>query len=102
MRIFNDQLLFSASDLVNFLGCRHATVLDRRHLEEPMPVAAEDPLLKLLQEKGMAHERQYLQSLRADGKTVVEIPSQGSLLDRVARTREAMASGAEEIGRAHV
>ena len=62
-----------------------------------MPVAAEDPLLKLLQEKGMAHERQYLQSLQAEGKTVVEIPTQGSLLDRVALTREAMASGAEVI-----
>jgi len=97
MRTLEGQLLFSASDLVNFLGCRHATVLDRKHLEEPMQVAAEDPLLKLLQDKGIAHERQYLQSLRVDGKTVVEIPSQGSLLNRVALTREAMASGAEVI-----
>jgi hypothetical protein len=28
MRIFNKTLTFSATDLVNFLGCRHATYLD--------------------------------------------------------------------------
>jgi hypothetical protein len=30
-------LVFSATDLVNFLGCRHASFLDRRHLDDPMP-----------------------------------------------------------------
>jgi predicted RecB family nuclease len=97
LRIFKDQLVFSASDLVNFLGCRHATYLDRKHLDEPMATAAEDPMLKLLQEKGIAHERRYLETLRAEGRNVVEIPTEGSLLERVAQTREAMASGAEVI-----
>jgi predicted RecB family nuclease len=97
VRHLEGQLVFSASDLVTFLGCRHATFLDRKNLDEPMPLAAEDPLLKLLQDKGLAHEQQYLQSLQAQGKTVVEIPSEGSPLDRVARTREEMASGADVI-----
>jgi predicted RecB family nuclease len=97
LRILENKLVFSASDLVNFLGCRHAAFLDRKNLDEPMPVAAEDPLLKLLQEKGFAHERQYLSSLRAEGRSVVEIPTHGSLLDRVELTREAMASGMEVI-----
>jgi hypothetical protein len=57
-------LIFSATDLVNFLGCRRATFLDRRHLDEPMPLGAEDPLLVLLQQKGIAHEQRYLEKLR--------------------------------------
>jgi superfamily I DNA and/or RNA helicase len=34
MRIFNKTLTFSATDLVNFLGCRHATYLDVLDLED--------------------------------------------------------------------
>ena len=71
--------MFSATDLIAFLGCRHATFLDRRNLDEPMPLAAEDPLLALLQEKGLAHERRYLDVLRKDGRSVVEISGRGSV-----------------------
>jgi predicted RecB family nuclease len=97
LRIHQGGLVFSATDLVNFLGCRHAAFLDRKHLDEPLPLSPEDPLLKLLQAKGLAHELGYLESLRAEDKTVVEIPTHGSLLERVALTREAMASGADVI-----
>jgi uncharacterized protein len=97
LRIHHGQLVFSATDLVNFLGCRHASYLDRRHLEDPMPLAPADPFLELLQAKGMEHERQHLASLRAQGKGIVEIEAAGSLIDRVAKTRAAMASGAEVI-----
>jgi len=97
LRIHHGQLVFSATDLVNFLGCRHASYLDRRQLDDPMPIAPPDPLLELLQAKGMQHERQHLESLRARGKGIVEIEATGSLIDRVAKTRAAMASGAEVI-----
>lgn len=46
--------MFSATDLANYLGCRHAAFLDRRHLDAPVALEAEDPLLALLQEKGLA------------------------------------------------
>ncbi len=97
MRIQKGSLIFSASDLVNFLGCRHATYLDRRHLDEPMPLADADPLLALLQEKGLAHERRYLEVLRKEGRRVVDVPERGSLADRHAQTAEAMRAGAEVI-----
>jgi uncharacterized protein len=97
LRIHDGQWVFSATDLVNFLGCRHASFLDRRHLDDPMPLAPPEPLLELLQAKGMEHERRHLESLRTQGKGIVEIESNGSLLDRVARTRTAMASGADVI-----
>jgi predicted RecB family nuclease len=97
MRIHSGTLIFSATDLVNFLGCRHASFLDRRNIDDPGPVAEDDPYLVLLQEKGVEHERRYLETLRRDGRQVVEIATEGSLEDRVARTREAMAAGVEVI-----
>jgi len=45
MRFHKQQLVFSATDLVNFLGCRHATFLDRRQLDEPVLLPDEDPYL---------------------------------------------------------
>src|SRR5260221_4761936 len=92
MRIHHDSLIFSATDLVNFLGCRHASFLDRRNIDEPALVAEDDPYLVLLQEKGIEHERRYLDTLRREGRDIVDIAAEGSLEDRVTRTKEAMAA----------
>ncbi len=97
MRIHSGTITFSATDLVNFLGCKHASFLDRRNLDDPVPIGEDDPYVILLQEKGIEHERRYLESLRRDGRQVIEIASDGSLAERVARTRDAMAAGAEVI-----
>lgn len=58
-----EQLLFSASYLVHFLGCTHATQLDLKKLEEPLPKAEDGPGEKLIQENGIEHERAYLAEL---------------------------------------
>lgn len=97
MRIYGGNLLFAATDIVNFLGCRHAIYLDRLNLDQPAPVAEDDPYLVLLQETGLEHERRYLDRLRYEGRHVVEIEGTGSLEDRVARTRDAMAAGVDVI-----
>lgn len=97
MRIHNGGLIFSATDLVNFLGCRHATYLDRRNLDEPIALANEDPLAALLQEKGLAHEQQYLDGLRTAGRVVAAITQGGSPADRHSATVAAMRAGAEVI-----
>ena len=73
MRSYNQQLLYSATDLVNFLGCRHASFLDRRQLEDPQPLADPDPYLILLQEKGTEHERAHLEQLRGKHRDVSEM-----------------------------
>src|SRR2546421_1270324 len=93
----NGQLVFSATDLVTFLGCRHATFLDRRQLDAPVPLPEDDEYLKLLQDKGIEHERAYQAKLQADGRQVVDIPTRGSLEEKTERTRAAMAAGAEVI-----
>jgi uncharacterized protein len=97
MRNFNQTLTFSATDLVNFLGCRHSTFLDVLDLTNRAPTAPDDPFLALLQAKGLAHERRYLESLRAGGRQVVDLTANGSNVDRVRRTREAMSAGVDVI-----
>lgn len=97
MRRYQDRLLFSASDLVTFLGCRHATFLDRRQLDDPVPVAEDDAYTKLLQEKGFEHEHALQAQLQAEGRQVIEITAGESLEDRRARTIDAMREGVEVI-----
>src|SRR5262249_14651105 len=94
---YNGKLIFSATDLVTFLGCRHATFLDRRQLDEPVPLPPDDPYLELLQEKGGEHARAHLERLRAQGLAIVEIPGDGFLDERTERTRAAMAEGPDVI-----
>ena len=92
-----DGLLFSATDLLNFMGCQHSSVLDLRRLETPVALAASaDPMADLLARKGIEHERAYLETLRREGRSIAEL-DEGELEQRVARTREAMRDGADII-----
>src|ERR1700738_46248 len=98
MQILAGRLLLSATDLINFLGCRHATCLDLRDLTDPVEIPERDAATVLIFEKGIEHERRYLASLKARGFSVVEIPGEGfDVPERTALTREAMRDGAEVI-----
>ncbi len=98
MREDGGEILYSASDLVNFLGCRHATFLDLRQLADPVTFDADPTTHELLQKKGLAHERAHLKRLRADGRRIAEIPDENLKLDtRIAATLAAMRDGAEVI-----
>lgn len=90
-------LLLSATDLTRFMGCQHATVLDLSHLrgEGPEPVDP-GPDAALLAQQGDAHEASHLDGLKAEGRSVVEIP-RGPLRTAAEATREAMALGADVI-----
>jgi predicted RecB family nuclease len=68
--------MFYATDLSNFLDCRHLVTLDREEraglLDRPF---RESPFLDLLRDLGIRHEKAYLQSLIQDEfVNVVEIP----------------------------
>lgn len=91
------QTLYSASDLVNFMGCAHATVLDVRNLATPVSFAPDDESAVLLQEKGIEHELAYLERLRAEGRSIAEISSDGTLEHRAQATVEAMQAGQDVI-----
>ncbi|MGE5761971.1 MAG: TM0106 family RecB-like putative nuclease, partial [Gemmatimonadota bacterium] len=68
MQSLNGKLIFSATDLSNFLACRHLTLLSRRTaLGGPKPRQFDDPGLDVLQKRGLEHEQKFLARLREDG-----------------------------------
>jgi uncharacterized protein len=87
----------SPTDLANFLACRHKTALDRLvelgRLQRPFDV---DPLAQLLRERGVEHERHYVDRLRAQGLRVVDLGGFDVALRR-AQTLDAMRDGADVI-----
>ena len=89
--------LFSPTDLVNFLGCSHSTVLDIRAFSEALEKDEVSDSNKLLQQKGDEHEASHLQSLKNDGKTVAELPKHGPLADRSKLTHDAMRRGVDVL-----
>ncbi|HEX9608114.1 MAG TPA: TM0106 family RecB-like putative nuclease [Gemmatimonadaceae bacterium] len=74
MDLRGDKPLFFATDLTNFIGCRHLTVLERlaacKLAKRPF---FDDPMLEILRERGLAHEQEYVRRLARSGKSVVEI-----------------------------
>jgi hypothetical protein len=68
MHHLNNSIRFSASDLVGHLDCHHLTALDaavaRGSLTRPK---IWDPVLQTLVERGITHERQYVETIKATG-----------------------------------
>src|SRR6266478_6061213 len=82
--------LLSPTDLVNFLGCAHSTVLDLKAFSIPLEKDRGSDGDLLLRRKGEEHEAAYLQTLKNAGKSVADIGRNLSLADRVRFTNEAM------------
>lgn len=98
MRIAKDhQIIYSSSDLMNFLRCPHLTVLDAKNLLHPLPTAEPDAILPLLQKLGYQHEEQYLEQLQQEGKHITKLSGKGSYRTLAQQTLEAMQSGVDVI-----
>ena len=99
MRLLNNRILLSASDLNTFLGCRHASALDFRRsvLGEALEQATEDPGQALVRRRGDEHEQRQFETLRAatDGEVVWLRDRDLELALRL--TEEAMRRGAHLI-----
>lgn len=93
----SSQYLYSPSDLVNFLGCHHATFLDLQQFSKDRVTTEESQTAQLLQQKGLEHERFYLQQLKNQGYCVTEISKDGSLRERADATINAMGLGVDVI-----
>ena len=88
----------SASDLVNHLACHHLTELNHEVAVGLRPAPGDwDPTLELLWERGLAHERAYVQHLKDTGCDVKFIDGVGLDAATVAATVEAMRAGDEII-----
>jgi len=91
--------MFSATDIVNFLACRHLGVLEQGatagKLEKPF---FRDPSQELLRELGLRHEQSYLRHLGGDKRLrVAQIPDALSWAEAVAKTAGALHSGADVV-----
>ncbi|KKM15858.1 hypothetical protein LCGC14_1691790, partial [marine sediment metagenome] len=97
MRNYNNNILFSATDLNEFIECPHKSFLNFKNNKTPLQKKADDAHSLLLQKKGHEYEAQYIQSLKESGYNIVEIPSQNTLEKRVEMTLDVMKSGADYI-----
>jgi predicted RecB family nuclease len=99
----DQQVLHSASDLVQFLGCAHRTTLDLLHLDTPRAKTRDDAQATLIQQKGIAHERAFLATLKARHARVVAIEADRNLrgaarlADQVDTTLAAMRAGVDIV-----
>ena len=91
-------LSLSATDLSNSLACRQLTGLD-------MSVAFEgrkrpfrnDPLADILKDRGLAHEKAYVDHLKAQGREVLDLSALKDPEAAAAATLEAMRKGQAAI-----
>jgi uncharacterized protein len=94
MQKVGGDLHLSSVDLVGHLNCRHLTELDLKvasgELEKPK---IWDPVLETLAERGAAHERAFIDHLKAEGSSVTVIDGVGLDPNSVTATREAMSRG---------
>jgi uncharacterized protein len=88
---------FSPTDLVNFLGCHHASALDLRAFSEALDQDEVSEGDQLIRQKGLAHEAAYLQALKDQGQEVREISTRAPFPERLLLTREAIRSGVAVI-----
>ena len=97
MRDVGGQILFSATDLMRFMGCAHATTMDLSRLRGEGPDPREDSEdAALLQKQGDAHEAAHLARLGAAGRGIVEI-ARGDLVQNAATTCAALSAGPEVV-----
>ena len=98
MRYVDANIQLSASDLVSHLACRRLTGLNREVAAGARTAPGNwDPTLQLLWERGLAHERSYVQHLRDTGKQVTVIGEVGVTDEVIDSTLEAMSAGREII-----
>ncbi len=99
MKKENDSILLSASDLSGHLACAHLTELNLLALNGTIESSTfTDPLLEILQERGLEFEHKYLEKLKAEGKTII---AEGDFLS-ADKTIAAMREGVDVIYQANL
>ncbi len=99
VRLHAGKLWLSPSDLATHLACHHATALtvDAALAGRRTPYV-NSAYGDLIREKGLAHERAYLEHLGGQGRDVVEVAVRNGDYERAAiETAEAMRAGADVV-----
>jgi uncharacterized protein len=98
-RIESSSSMFSATDIANFLACRHTATLARAESKKEIAKPFfKDPTVDLLRKLGLEHEHQYLRKLtETDGLSIAQIAIGGSWKDAVAETVQALRKGVDAV-----
>src|SRR5262245_33365610 len=95
MKLVDDQLTLSPTDLSHFLACEHLISLEVAGTPRPENL---DPQVELIRRKGVEHEEAYLASLRTAGRDVRTIELEDGDWDAaVAATEQAVRDGVEVV-----
>jgi predicted RecB family nuclease len=90
--------MYFATDIANFLACRHISTLDRERSEVRLTKTVyADPGAELLRKLGLEHEQKYLNELKSLGLRITEISTDTPWALAADATREAMAEGVDVI-----
>ncbi|MEO7751947.1 MAG: TM0106 family RecB-like putative nuclease [Terracoccus sp.] len=99
MQRIDGRLVLSPTDLTKHVACPHITTLDLEAIEQRVPrPPTSDDALNLVFAKGLAHEHDYLEELRAEGRTIEDIAALGLAREEAElATLDAMRRGVEVI-----
>src|SRR5438309_1149097 len=98
-----NQLVFSATDLVDFFFCEHLTEQELARADGLIGrPARDDAAAEVMRRRGTEHENRYLQHLLDSGRDVAVVPRPNSndfesLCEANAKTVRAMRAGADVI-----
>src|ERR1700676_3808142 len=101
MRITTTGIRLSASDVSNHLACNHLTSLDLAVATGGRSAPTwNSPDAWVLQQRGMEHENAYLEHLKTQGISIVDLRSIDDEHTAQEETLNAMQQGAEAIAQA--
>src|SRR6266849_3056347 len=91
--------MFSATDIANFLACRHTATLARAESNNEITKPfRQNAAVDLLRKLGLEHEQRYLRGLaEKDGLAIAHINVNGSWKDAVAETVQALHEGVDAV-----
>jgi predicted RecB family nuclease len=96
------KLIFSPSDLTNYMESKFVSFMDRLSLQQdPRAIKdAPDESMQIIRDRGMQHEQAYLALLKEKGHDVCEIPDKTA--GGIELTLEAIKAGRQIIYQAHL
>src|SRR5258707_13135569 len=91
-------MFFTATDIANFVACRHLLTLKMEAAEGKIQKPYfQDLGVELLRELGERHETGYLNQLSTKAGQIISIPTGGDWAEAVTATKEAVRAGAEVV-----
>ncbi len=97
MQKHKNKNICSPIDLIIFLSCNYATILNNKKIRGELTSGNNSDSSILFAQKGLEHEGNYLKKLKENGQEVIEISKNLNPEERIAKTNNAMKLGVDVI-----